>query len=721
MKKIQLTTLVPIGATLAALLLGPAEYSMSAANPAPVPHGKMAYYNDFYQLRIADTVNQLTTTVPLPAGLSNANPQLSMDGQWVVFHAWQVPNQSQVYVVHPDGSGLRRMTDGTGNCVDPNLSPDGTRIAYQQVYGHLFLINFDGSGTTDTGVNLDLVKWSPDGKKILGENWGWTYQSDLFTYDVLTGQTNQITHHRPNEAFHLAAWSPDGSNIVCLHNTNLVSSGWRVCVMNSDGSNPVDLTADWASNQQSPNWSPDGRYLIFLSNQGGNYDIWAMWADGTGRTNVTQSAENKYGRPDIILGAPSVGGRIVHGVEPATNSLTVLDTIYHTNTLVTPLASYTVANPDWSPDGQWIAFQAWQPPGAGQIYVVHPDGSGLRRVTDGTGNCVDPDLSPDGTRIAYQHVNGHLFLINFNGSGTTDTGVNLDLVKWSPDGEKILGENWGWTYQSDLFTYDTGSGQTNQLTHRQPNEAFHLSNWSPDGTKIVCIHNTNIYTSNWRICVMNADGSNPTDLTADWTNNVGGAVWSPDGQYIVFLSNRSGNYDIWAMWPDGTGRTNVTQTTLNESTFDLLLLAPAIVAQPISQTVASGGTVTFSVGALGSGPLHYQWQFNGTNIAGANGPSLTLSGLTAGQVGNYTVVVSNWSGSVPSSPAVLSLLGINMFAGLTVIGPVGTQYSIQCKNDINQSFWATLTNITLTTGQYLWTDYSSPAYPKRFYRAVLVP
>jgi hypothetical protein len=90
-------------------------------------------------------------------------------------------------------------------------------------------------------------------------------------------------------------------------------------------------------------------------------------------------------------------------------------------------------------------------------------------------------------------------------------------------------------------------------------------------------------------------------------------------------------------------------------------LAPQITTQPTDQNVALGGNATFSVTAV-NGPLTYQWQFNGQNLAnsahdvGANSNVLTVVGVTASDVGAYRVVVSNASGSATSAAAGLGLL-----------------------------------------------------------------
>jgi hypothetical protein len=85
-------------------------------------------------------------------------------------------------------------------------------------------------------------------------------------------------------------------------------------------------------------------------------------------------------------------------------------------------------------------------------------------------------------------------------------------------------------------------------------------------------------------------------------------------------------------------------------------LAPVIGVQPTSRTVSVGQSTTFSVSASGSGPLSYQWQLNGTNIAGATAASYTRSNVQSTDNGaQFRVVVSNSVGSVTSNAAVLTV------------------------------------------------------------------
>ncbi len=83
---------------------------------------------------------------------------------------------------------------------------------------------------------------------------------------------------------------------------------------------------------------------------------------------------------------------------------------------------------------------------------------------------------------------------------------------------------------------------------------------------------------------------------------------------------------------------------------------PTISAQPVGDSRFVGGSFTFAVTAYSPTPGTYQWQFNGTNIAGATNASLTLSNLQVGDAGNYTVIISNSAGSITSAPAVLTVI-----------------------------------------------------------------
>src|SRR5580692_748084 len=81
---------------------------------------------------------------------------------------------------------------------------------------------------------------------------------------------------------------------------------------------------------------------------------------------------------------------------------------------------------------------------------------------------------------------------------------------------------------------------------------------------------------------------------------------------------------------------------------------PTITTQPMSQTVSTGGSVTFMVSATGS-PT-YQWMMNGTTIFGATGSSFSITDVQSSDAGTYTVLVRNDGGAVASYGAVLTVV-----------------------------------------------------------------
>ncbi len=83
---------------------------------------------------------------------------------------------------------------------------------------------------------------------------------------------------------------------------------------------------------------------------------------------------------------------------------------------------------------------------------------------------------------------------------------------------------------------------------------------------------------------------------------------------------------------------------------------PYLLAQPTAASVAVNGSVSFSVAAVGSGTLTYQWKKNGQVVSGQTGDTLNLDNLAAADAGDYTVEVKNSTGTTSSGAAHLNVL-----------------------------------------------------------------
>jgi hypothetical protein len=154
--------------------------------------------------------------------------------------------------------------------------------------------------------------------------------------------------------------------------------------------------------------------------------------------------------------------------------------------------------------------------------------------------------------------------------------------------------------------------------------------------------------------------------------------WKKDGTSIPGATNSALNIGTAASADAGSYTVvvnNVTNIPVTSSAAVLTVsatpIAPGIVTQPQPETIALGGTATFSVAASGTTPLSYQWRKDGVNLAngsgvsGANSATLTLNGVTFLSAGAYSVVVSNTAS--PSAVSNSVTLNVTTAAGASVV------------------------------------------------------
>jgi N-acetylneuraminic acid mutarotase len=195
------------------------------------------------------------------------------------------------------------------------------------------------------------------------------------------------------------------------------------------------------------------------------------------------------------------------------------------------------------------------------------------------------------------------------------------------------------------------------------------------------------------------------------TNGSPNAIWSSSSPAVASINTNG----LATGLTNGVTTITATSGNVSNNTTLTVVLPPAITTQPTNNTVSPNGSVTLNVSATG-GNLSYQWQLNGTNIAGANANSLTITNVSSTNIGVYSVIVNNAAGSVTSSSVTLASVDIRMFAGVIVNGPLGSNYLIQATSNL-LSGWTTLTNVALPTQPYIYIDYSSPTNSQQFYRA----
>ena len=153
---------------------------------------------------------------------------------------------------------------------------------------------------------------------------------------------------------------------------------------------------------------------------------------------------------------------------------------------------------------------------------------------------------------------------------------------------------------------------------------------------------------------------------------------------------------------------------------------PEITRPPASREARVSETVTFSVSALGTPPLTYQWRKNNGVLNGETNPTLTLPNVSAGDAGTYSVEVVGLS-ICPSATASATLvvrprlaLDIAELNRISISGYVGRSYRIEFSDNGGQSY-STLTTVVVATDPQDYVDLGSRDRAGRIYRVVLLP
>lgn len=271
-----------------------------------------------------------------------------------------------VYFIEPGGSraGPPLVVDGLQQGV--SWSPDGRRIAFERE------LEVPTPGTTIVLREWAIVVANPDGSRahMVGCRGPFTAE----------GQCSDFS----------PAWSPDGSEIAFQRQD-------AIWVMGADGSNPRPVTHPTGSpSDLAPTWSPDGSRIAFIRQVFARYELRVIGTDGRGlRTLVSCQTVHCRGSgpfspqwsPDgrsVVFAldsgisiVPAQGGPVTH----------ILDCSMTSEMPLGPTCTQAF-DPIWSPDGMTIAFLAQDGAHSMNVYVVDPSGSKVRRLTrDGRGKC----------------------------------------------------------------------------------------------------------------------------------------------------------------------------------------------------------------------------------------------------------------------------------------------------------------------------------------------
>lgn len=315
----------------------------------------------------------------------------------ILFHS-DPGGRDDFYRMHSDGTLLEQLTHGAETIAFPYPSPDGQRIAYVCCTGAptaIWVIGADGSDPVQiTEAPSGEPSWSPQGDEIAYVS----YTDESIWVVGLDGSSPRRLIERGGGP----VWSPAGDRIAYFSRRDFPGQDQRneIYVANADGSEQRRLT-DNAWEDITPDWSPDGRRLAWISSLDGPPHVFVMDADGNEPRQLTDGI------------APDDAAR-------------------------------------WSPDGSRILFVSYLDgadplmlgQGNAEIFTVADDGMPAVNLTNNPYWDGYPAWSPDGSQIAYSVNNGrefNLWVMNADGrdrrelAGANGVGTANDCCPaWQP-------------------------------------------------------------------------------------------------------------------------------------------------------------------------------------------------------------------------------------------------------------------------------------------------
>ena len=474
--------------------------------------------------------------------------------------------------------GLTQVTNDGSSKVPPAFT-DGSRLYYMTVFqgNVLYQVFVTGGGAAPIsepfpGLYAQLEGTSPSGSELLvvGSEGGSTGEGPLWVVPTLTGSR----HRLGSIVCSGASWSPDGQTIVFAKGSalNLARSdgsgahtiltvngrpSWirwspdakklRFTVADpktgsqalweagADGTDPRPLLPGWNNppSECCGSWTPDARYFVFQSTQGGRSDVWAIREKGMlwGKPNQVP-VHLTLGPMDFLGPVPSKDGKklFVIGWQQR-GELERYD--LKSQQFVPFMSGISADGLSFSKDRQWVAYTSIP---EGNLWKSKADGSEQLQLTFPPFTAYEPRWSPDGKRIAYQGIvpgqPWKMYLISSDGGEAEEVMTGIGDPGWSPDGNALI-------FHSGMADFLSTSPRaiqlldlkTRQISTFPGSEGLYSARWSPDGRYIAALR-----VGSETLQILDIHSKKWTELAKI---GVGFPMWSWDSKYIYFDSLES--------------------------------------------------------------------------------------------------------------------------------------------------------------------------------------
>jgi serine/threonine protein kinase len=434
-------------------------------------------------------------------------PDISSDGSFIAYSKTHADGSDIFLKRVAGGKPIKVTNDPHSRNYEPSFSPDGQFIAFRSSRdgGGLFVMGSTGESVrklTDEGY---YPSWSPDGSSILyctDPNplpFDRNIISKLWSVNVRTGEKRllfegdamqpQSSPHGYRIAFWvLGSWGPAGKEGIAAHRD--------IWTMASNGGDFVAVTSD-AYIDWNPIWSPDGKYLYFLSDRGGSMNLWRVAINELSGKTLAEpepltTPARQMGRFRMALD----GKRFVYESRDFRSAIfaarfdPMKEAVVGTPNRVAEFSKAFI-QPSLSPDGEWIVLSTTED--LGDIHVIKKDGTEMRQLTSDAYRDRSPSWSPDGKEIAFYSNRGgqiQIWTIRPDGSGLRQvTNVPSRAgpwsPKWFPDQSHIVFYNSTGTFIVDLSKPLEDRRAEKVELNLPPGSSFREPSISRDGQKLV--------------------------------------------------------------------------------------------------------------------------------------------------------------------------------------------------------------------------------------------
>jgi len=445
----------------------------------------------------------------------------------------------------------------------PNWASDGASIRYWVCEVGCQWMEVGKLGGVSTAIGIPNGQdgtegWSPGGTRV-----AFSRGDSIFAYSIGDAElqllgVQTLDPDRP----HSFAWSPDGQLLAYVNDNNQ----WRrsgnlsdasIWIIDASGGEPVAITSQEHMNL-SPQWLPDSRHIVFVSNRDGPRGVYIVEVGPDGPLGDVQRVAGPSDPHSISVS--SDGRKLAYSKFRLKQNIWSIpiprsEVLSITDAEPVTTGNQVIENHDLSRDGRFITYDGSRL-GNADIYRMPLEGGNPRLVADLPGDAFWPAWSPDGTQIAFHSTTPGTMSALFVGSAA---GGNPRLIvdfpyydarpSWSPDGLQIAFNSNGpqgndsqniWTVSRERVGDEWGDPV--RLTDFQ----CHAPDWASDGKSLLC-------DAGLEFVVVSKSGDVLSRV--DPLMVFRSPRFSSDGSTIYFLGAPRNEWGIWSM-PATGGKPN---------------------------------------------------------------------------------------------------------------------------------------------------------------------